>query len=291
MSVVVADGSPRARELRQVSAVKMDVVRRSVRAIEPITRRYFRSEVRAMERVPKGQTIIVAHHDGGVLPLNGICFGVEWYRHFDFRRPIYVLTHDLIHDLAGLVPGVKPLFEDSGLIRADRAMMDSALATGASVLVFPGAARETFRTYRRRREIDLGHRAGFVAQAIRWRLPITPVVTAGSHETVIVLARGHRLAKALGIDKLVRSADVLPLQLGLPWGLWALPFLPQLPLPAKMTTEILEPIWLPDALGMKLEPSHADDKALVEAGFRIVLAKMRATLDRLYDERTWPIFG
>jgi hypothetical protein len=165
-----------------------------------------------MEHVPSTQTIVVTHHDGGVLPINGICFGIEWYRYFDFARPLYVLTHDILHTL--MRPISRTLFGDSGLIPADRAMMDAALASGESVMVFPGAARETFRPYSERRDIDLGHRAGFVAQAIKWGLPITPLVSAGAHETVIVLMRGHRLAKMLGIPKLVRSADVLPLRSG-----------------------------------------------------------------------------
>jgi 1-acyl-sn-glycerol-3-phosphate acyltransferase len=242
-----------------------------------------------MDRIPSGQTIVVTHHDGGVLPVNGICFGLSWYDHTSYRRPLYVLSHDVLHDLAA--PLFSRFFADSGLIRADRRMMDAALATGHSVMVFPGAARETFRPYTRRREIDLGGRAGFVAQAIRWGIPITPLVSAGAHETVFVLARGHRVAKALGIPKLVRSGDVMPLQLGLPWGIWALPFLPHVPLPAKITSEVLPPIDLSEALGVPLKPSDARDRQIVEAGFRVILARMRAAVDRLYDERVWPVIG
>jgi len=244
--------------------------------------------VRGMDRVPDGQTIIVTHHDGGVLPINGICIGAAWYDHFGLDRPLYVLTHDLLHSLWDRF---SRLLTESGLVRADRSTMDAVLATGESVLIFPGAARESFRTFWERRAINLGGRTGFVAQAIRWGLPITPVVSAGSHETVIVLSGGRSLAKWLGIPKLVRSADVLPLLAGLPWGVWALPFLPQFPLPAKITTEVLDPIWLPDALGRDLSPEDAEDPEVVNAGFQIVLARMRQTLDALYDERKWPILG
>ncbi|NUQ72514.1 MAG: 1-acyl-sn-glycerol-3-phosphate acyltransferase [Polyangiaceae bacterium] len=241
-----------------------------------------------MERMPKEQTIVVTHHDGGVLPINGICLGVAWYEHFGFDRPIYVLTHDLLHRLWGRFT---KLLTESGLVPADRSTMDSVLATGESVLIFPGAARESFRSFWQRRAIDLGGRTGFVAQAIRWGLPITPVVSAGSHETVIVLSGGHSVAKWLGIPKLVRSADVMPLLAGLPWGVWALPFLPQLPLPAKITTEVCDPIWLPDALGRDLSPEDADDPTVVSAGFEIVLERMKKSLDALYEERKWPILG
>ena len=44
---------------------------------------------------------------------------------------------------------------------------DLIVDQGDSVLVFPGAAREAFRTYRDRRNINLGGRTGFVARALR----------------------------------------------------------------------------------------------------------------------------
>ena len=271
-----------------VGPVDMRVVRRSCRVLGPMAKHYFRNETRGLENLPRTQSILVANHDGGVLPMNGLCFGYAWHELYDYSRPLYVLTHDLLHKLGR---GFSQLLLDSGVIPADRAHMDAALATGASVLVFPGAARETFRPFWKRREIDLGGRTGFVAQAMRWNLPLTPVVSAGSHETLIVLASGQKLAKGIGLPKLVRSADIWPLMLGLPWGVWALPFLPQLPLPAKITTEVLEPIRLDEVLGRKLGPDDADDKQLVDEGFRFVLERMQAAVTRLYAERRWPILG
>jgi 1-acyl-sn-glycerol-3-phosphate acyltransferase len=272
----------------EVAPIDMAVVRRSCRVIGPVVRRYFRSEVRGLSRLPAGQSIIVAHHDGGVLPMNGLCFGEAWYETQAYARPLYVLTHDMLHKLG---KGFSNLLLDSGVIKADRAHMDAALATGASVLVFPGAARETFRPIWRRRDIDLGGRTGFIAQAIRWGLPITPVVAAGSHETVLVLASGQRFATRIGLPRLVRSADIWPVLAGLPWGVWALPFLPQLPLPAKITVEVLPPIALDQALGRTLRAEDADDESVVNEGFQLVLARMREGVDRLYDERRWPILG
>lgn len=263
-------------------------VRRSHGVLKPIVERYFRSEVRGMERMPREQTLVVTHHDGGVLPINGICLGVAWYDHFGFERPMYVLTHDLLHSLHG---AFTKLLTDSGLVRADRTMMDRALSTGQSVLVFPGAARESFRPFTQRREIDLGGRTGFVAQAIRWGVPVTPVVSAGAHETLFVLSPGTNLAQRLRIPKLVRSGDVLPLLAGFPWGVWALPFIPQIPLPAKITTEVLEPIDLRKALGRTLGPSDADDPETVRRGFDYVLGRMQHALRKLYAERRFPVLG
>lgn len=257
----------------------MDTLRASHAVWSPIVRRYFRSTVRHMERIPDRQCLFVAHHDGGVFPVNGVCFGVHWYDHFKFSRGLYVLIHDLIHQMFRPFTQLLPR---SGLVPADRFWMDKVVRSGHDLLVFPGAARETFRTYWEREAIDLGGRSGFVKQAMRHGLPIVPVVSAGSHETLIVLRRGARLAKMLGLRKVVRSADAMPILLGLPWGIWALPILPQFPLPATITTEVLEPIHL---------EGDPDDPVAVQAGFDLVIAAMRAALKRLYAERRYPIFG
>ncbi len=276
------------REYTELPRIRPDVLRRSARWLAPIMHHYFRMDARGMDRVPNRQTIVVANHDGGMLPIDTITFGLAWYEHFHFTRPLYVLTHDIMH---GLWPSFSQLLADSGLIRADREHMDAALASGASVLVLPGAARESFRSYFKRREVDLGGRTGFVSQAIRWQVPITPVVTVGAHETLFVLTSGQWLARKLRLNRLVRSADVFPIILGLPWGIWMLPALPQLPLPAKITIEVLDPIWLPDALGRRLDMEDALDPLVIRAGYRVVVDRMRAAINRLYDERRFPIIG
>lgn len=271
-----------------VPEIDLRVLERSHRILSRLIRSYFRSEFRGSERLPSSQTIIISHHDGGLIPINGICFGVHWYDTCGFDRPLYVLTHDALHSLWD---PFSQLMADSGLLRADRRAMDAVLATGQSVLLFPGAARESFRSFWQRRNIDLGGRKGFVAQAIRWGLPITPVVSAGGHETVVVLSSGQKLAQTLGIPSIVRSADVLPIVAGFPWGVWAIPFLPPIPIPAKITTEVLPPIYLSDELGRRLQPDDADDDNIVQAGFDLVLARMRDALGRLYDERKYPFIG
>ncbi|NUP04655.1 MAG: glycerol acyltransferase [Polyangiaceae bacterium] len=259
--------------------VSFDTLRKSHAIWGPVVRRYFRSEVRRMDRIPQRQCLLVAHHDGGVLPINGICFGVAWYDHFRFERPLYVLAHDLIHRVFEPFTDLLPR---SGLVPADRSVMDRVVSSGHSMLVFPGAARETFRPFWERRNIDLGGRVGFVRQALRHALPIVPVVSAGSHETLIVLTSGQKLAERIGLRRLVRSADALPIMLGLPWGLWAIPALPQLPLPAKVTTEILDPIEL---------SGDPEDPITVKEGFDRVLSEMQAGVNRLYAERRWPVIG
>jgi 1-acyl-sn-glycerol-3-phosphate acyltransferase len=271
-----------------VGPVDMRILRRSCAILGAIGKHYFRNEMRGFERLPREQSILVANHDGGVLPINGLLFGAAWHPYHDYSRPLYVLTHDIFQRFGR---GFGQLMLDSGIIPADRGHMDAAIATGAPVLVFPGAARETFRPFWQRQKIDLGGRTGFIAQAIRHGLPVTPVISAGSHETLVVLASGQKFAKAIGLPKLVRSADIWPVLLGLPWGVWALPFLPQLPLPAKITVEVLDTIRLDDIIGRRLTPADADDKTVVDTAFRHVLGVMQEGVTRLYAERRYPFIG
>ena len=269
-------------------AILPEVVRRSARILGPIVNKYFRSETRRLDRVPDGPSVMVTSHDGGVLPINGICFGVHCYEHFGFDRTFYVLTHDLLH---GFVPAFTKLLNESGLIRADRQNLEAALAERKPVLIFPGAARESFRSFWARRDIDLGGRRGFVTAAIRAGVPIVPVASAGAHETVFVLTGGHWLARALGIPKFVRSGDVLPVLAGLPWGIWFVPFLPQFPLPSKIVNEVLEPIDPSKVVGRTLTAADAEDPYVIERVFQEVVLKMREATARLYDERRWPVIG
>ena len=68
----------------EVPKIEVPVLARSHRILSKIIRSYFRSEIRGLERLPTSQTLIITHHDGGMLPINGICFGVHWYDAFGF---------------------------------------------------------------------------------------------------------------------------------------------------------------------------------------------------------------
>ncbi|MEB3322611.1 MAG: glycerol acyltransferase, partial [Synechococcaceae cyanobacterium] len=77
----------------------------------------------------------------------------------------------------------------------------------------------------------------------------------------------------LGLDP-----EVMPLWLGLPWGL-ALGPLPNLPLPVKIHTRVGRPIHLPRS-------GHAAsrDRAYVKHCYGVVVERMQADLDALRQE-------
>jgi hypothetical protein len=107
------------------------------------------------------------------------------------------------------------------------------------------------------------------------------VVSIGGQETALFLSRGERLARLLGVDRMFRL-KVLPISLALPWGLNVGDLLGHLPLPAKITVQVLPPI--------DLEESYGDD-ADVDAIYDDVIERMQDVLTALADERTLPLLG
>ncbi|HTI76560.1 MAG TPA: glycerol acyltransferase, partial [Mycobacterium sp.] len=83
----------------------------------------------------------------------------------------------------------------------------------------------------------------------------------------------------LGLNRL--RSDILPVSFGFPFGLSVF-FPPNLPLPAKIVTEVLEPIDVTAEFG---DDPDVDE---VDAHVRSV---MQAALDRLAAKRRLPILG
>jgi 1-acyl-sn-glycerol-3-phosphate acyltransferase len=112
-------------------------------------------------------------------------------------------------------------------------------------------------------------------------VPIVPVVAIGGQETALFLGRGRRVAKALRLNKAARLT-VLPPVLGPPFGATILDLPLRVPLPAKITVTVGQPIDLHDRLGSNPDPADAYD---------LVTSNMQRTLTRLGNERTVPVVG
>jgi 1-acyl-sn-glycerol-3-phosphate acyltransferase len=124
--------------------------------------------------------------------------------------------------------------------------------------------------------IDFGGRRGFIRLARQKGVPLVPVVAIGGQETALFLSRGERLAKLFGLDRMFRL-KVLPISLALPWGLNVGDMLGHIPLPAKLTIQVLEPI---DVSGMD-----------VDEAYELVTDRMQKTLTGLAEERGLPLLG
>jgi 1-acyl-sn-glycerol-3-phosphate acyltransferase len=139
------------------------------------------------------------------------------------------------------------------------------------------------RPWLKRDKVVLAGRRGFVRQAIRSDVPIVPVATVGGPDTLPVITDGRRLAKLLRLDKLTRS-EVFPLAIGFPLGL-TLGIIPQIPLPAKIRTEILDPV------SVSSNPERENDDAYVNRKYREVEQALQRGVNRLARKRKFPIFG
>jgi 1-acyl-sn-glycerol-3-phosphate acyltransferase len=241
--------------------------------------RYFRMEMRGWDRLPEPPALLIGVHASGMLPIDAYAFGYQWIRHFPHSRPL----HGTAHDFLMATPGVGHYLRAMGTVPAGRDSVSAALERGHDVIVYPGGDLDSMRPWTRRDKVVLAGRRGFVKQAIRSGVPIVPVATVGGPDTLPIVTDGRRLAKLLRLDKLTRS-QVFPLALGFPLGL-APGIIPQLPLPAKIRTEILKPV------SVSSDVRRLDDDDYVDSKYREVERALQSGVDRLARKRRFPIFG
>jgi len=256
-----------------------------LRTVRPVLERFaswFRPEVRGFERLPDhGPFLVIGNHSGGQIPPDLPVLLTAWWRHRGEDEPVYALFHAFVLGL----PGVGPVLRRAGAVDAVPAAAEQVLRDGGILIDFPGGDYEVFRPWWERNRIDFGGRLGAIRLAIRLQVPVVPAVSVGAHETVVVLARGEWVARRLGLDKLFRI-KVMPLVFGPPFGL--VPGgIPTVPLPARITVELGEPIdW-----STRFGPEAAEDDAVVRACYEELTGTMQATLDRLAAERRFPVLG
>lgn len=240
---------------------------------------YFRAEVRDMDRVPKSPALLIGNHSGGIITPDTSAVYAEWYRRRGFEDPLMGLAFDGIYG----IPGWRQLMQKIGQMPASMDNAEAALGDGCSVLLYPGGSYEVFRPWKDRNRIVFNGRKGFIRLALKTGVPVVPVVGHGGHETTIVLTRGERLAKILGLDKV--RMDGAPLLFQVPWGV-SVPGLVGVPLPAKITVQVCEPMdW------SRFSPDDADDPAVLEQCYEEITSRMQTTLDALAIENPRPLLS
>jgi 1-acyl-sn-glycerol-3-phosphate acyltransferase len=248
---------------------------RLVNGAKPIARRWFRFEVSGLESLPPdGGALVVSNHSGGMLTPDVLIFASAFYTRFGYDRPLYTLGHD------GMFTGpLSGWLGRLGVIRANPENTAKALRSGGVVLVFPGGIYDAYRPTLAENVVDFNGRTGYVRSAIDTGVPIVPAVSIGGQESQLFLTRGTWLAKRLGLPRF--RSDILPVTLGFPFGLSVI-MPPNLPLPTKIVTDVLEPI------GVVARFGDAPDVADVDAHVRAV---MQTALDRLARKRRFPVLG
>lgn len=250
-------------------------VARVMPVLRAVAKNYFRSEVRGMDKVPDGGVLLVSNHSGGItaydVPLIAVAFADE----FGADRPLCTLAHDLIFLGAG-----DTIFSKFGFLKAHPRNAVAALRDGLATLVFPGGVWDAMQPTSESTTIDFNGQKGYVRTAVEAGVPIVPIVTIGGQETQLFLNDGAGLAKALRLDKLMRATRA-PLILGFPFGLtFGVP--PNLPLPSKMVTQVLDPIDITAEFGENPDVDAVDE---------LVRTRMQDALDELARNRRFPIIG
>jgi 1-acyl-sn-glycerol-3-phosphate acyltransferase len=249
--------------------------RRIVDTVGPAIKRYFRAEVRDLDCMPAaGGALVVSNHSGGMFTPDVLVFAPAFYKKFGFDRPVYTLGHEMI-----FMGPVGDLLHRVGVIEANPENAAKALRDGAIVLVFPGGDYDSYRPTFTENVIDFNGRRGYVRTAIETGVPIVPMVSIGAQETQLFLARGDSIARRLGLKRL--RAEILPISVGFPFGLSVF-FPPNLPLPAKIVTRVLDPIDIVAQFGEEPDVDSVDLH---------VRAVMQKALDELAGERRFPVLG
>ncbi len=243
--------------------------------------RYFRLEFDGFENLPDEPCLLIGVHSGGPLTMDAWTVIMAWWRQFGETRSLHGTAHDVLMN----APVLGEYFKRLGVVSPSKENIRAAFDKGDDVILWPGGEVDCYRTWMDRDKAVLGGRKGFIRLAMSAGVPIVPVATVGGHDTLFVLSEGRGLAKRLKLKERMRS-EVAPITLSWPFGLGLhlTPF-QHIPLPAKIRTRIMEPIYL-DA-----NPKRLDDQAYVEAMYEEIETTIQAGMDELAKKRRFPVFG
>jgi 1-acyl-sn-glycerol-3-phosphate acyltransferase len=249
-----------------------DYIRDTLPRLWMLASLYFRAEVRGLQNIPEeGPVLMVGNHSGGNLTPDTHVFTLAFSTYFGVERRFHQLAHNLVLSMPGL-----GMLRKYGTVAATPENAERALDVGAALLVYPGGDYEVHRPSWESGKVDFGGRRGFIRLAKERKVPLVPVVAIGGQETALFLSRGERLAKLFGLDRMFRL-KVLPISLALPWGLNVGDMFGHIPLPAKITIQVLEPI----------DVSRMD----VDKAYDRVTREMQTALTGLAEERSLPLLG
>ncbi|MFN7130757.1 MAG: lysophospholipid acyltransferase family protein [Myxococcales bacterium] len=242
-----------------------DFIRKVLPAFRAFNQRYVRLQVRNAEALRTTRpALYVSNHNGGIMGPDLACtMGTLWDT-LGPETPLYALAHDFA--MRQFTP-LGRVLQRFGALPASPESAERALRAGASVLVYPGGDLDAFRHFRKRDEIVLGERRGFVRLAIRLGVPVVPIVVHGAHRSAVIVAEGKRIASVTGMKRWARL-ERFPIALALPWGIAAGPWIPYLPLPFRVRMHVLP--------AMTLEGDPLEERERVRAAMQRALDALAA---------------
>jgi 1-acyl-sn-glycerol-3-phosphate acyltransferase len=212
-------------------------------ALRPLFRQWFRVEVRGAANIPDtGGALVVANHSGAVA-VDSLMTQVAVHDEHPQHRHLRMLGADIVFQ----APFVGELARKGGSTLATAADVERLLAAGELVGVWPEGFKGTGKPFSERYKLQRFGRGGFVAAALRAKVPIVPCSIVGAEEIYPIIGDIKPLARLLGLPY-VPITPTFPL-LGL---------LGLVPLPSKWIIEFGPPLETADH-----EPGAADDPMLV----------------------------
>jgi 1-acyl-sn-glycerol-3-phosphate acyltransferase len=245
----------------------------------PLMDYWFRMEIEGWEHLPEPPVLLIGIHSGAPFVWDAWTVGIQWWRRFGTDRPL----HGTAHDALMAAPLIGSYFRKMGVLPAAPDSIASALEAGHDVALWPGGEIDSLRPWTDRDQAVLAGRKGFIRMAIRAGVPIVPIATVGGPDSMPVLARGRRLAKALQLDKVARL-KMFPISIQAPWGI-SPAMLPELPLPTKIRTAFQPPVKL------SRDPAKAKDDKYVERKYDEVQQSIQDGMDTLARRRAFPVLG
>jgi 1-acyl-sn-glycerol-3-phosphate acyltransferase len=196
--------------------------------LRPLHRSYWRVSSHGVEQLPRDAGgLLVANH-AGTLPADALITRLDV---FD-RTGRHV--RELGADLVFRTPVIGEFARKTGATLASGDDADRLLASGELVAVWPEGFKGLGKPWKDRYKLQRFGRGGFVATALRARVPILPTAIVGSEEIYPMLFDLRILARIFGFPYFPFVAQFLALPVLGPFAL--------LPLPTKWIIEYGAPI-------------------------------------------------
>jgi len=196
-------------------------------AVRPLYSKWFRVETRGLENIPDAAgALLVANHSGTVA-IDSVMTQLAIHDHHPTHRNLRMLGANLVFQL----PVVGEVARKSGATLACNADAERLLGSGELVGVWPEGFKGIGKPFSDRYKLQRFGRGGFVAAALRARVPIVPCSIVGAEEIYPIIGNVKSLARLLGVP-------YVPITPTFPW----LGPLGLVPLPSKWIIEFGEPI-------------------------------------------------